>query len=323
MIIVTGGVGFIGSAFIAQLNAEGIKDIVVVDGSGFAHHEQLLGHKSFTQFIDKDQFIDLLRRDALPWTPTAIVHMGACSRTTERNAEYLRVNNIEYSKSIIQYCTQKGIRCIYASSAATYGDGSQGYSDDESQLHVHVPLNLYGESKQVCDLWAREQGLLKHVVGLKFFNVYGPNEYYKAEMASVVWKSFNTIRDTGSFSLFKSHRPDYKDGEQKRDFVYVKDCCKVMMWLLRNPSVNGIFNVGYGQARSWNDLLHAVFSAMKRTPNIQYIDMPESIRDQYQYFTEAPMDKLRAAGYTAPFFSLEDGVQDYITGHLTQPDMHW
>jgi len=323
MIIVTGGVGFIGSAFVAQLNDEGIKDIVVVDSSGLAHQDRILSHRSFTQFIDKDHFIDLLRRDALPWAPTAIVHMGACSRTTERNAEYLRVNNIEYSQSIIEYCCRKNIRCIYASSAATYGDGSNGYDDDESQLQIHTPLNLYGESKQACDLWAREQGLLKHVVGLKFFNVYGPNEYYKADMASVVWKSFNTIRDTGSFSLFKSHRPDYKDGEQKRDFVYVKDCCKVMMWLLRNASVNGIFNVGYGQARSWNDLLNAVFSAMNRAPHIQYIDMPESIRNQYQYFTEAPMGKLRAAGYTTPFYSLEDGVKDYITRHLTQPDMHW
>jgi ADP-L-glycero-D-manno-heptose 6-epimerase len=323
MIIVTGGVGFIGSAFVAQLNADGVKDIVVVDSSGLSHQERLLARRSFAQFMDKDQFIDLLRRDALPWTPSAIVHMGACSRTTERDAEYLRVNNIEYSKSIIEYCARKNIRCVYASSAATYGDGSKGYSDNEAELHVHTPLNLYGESKQACDLWAREQGLLKHVVGLKFFNVYGPNEFYKGDMASVVWKSYNTIKTTGSFSLFKSHRPDYRDGEQKRDFVYVKDCCKVMTWLLRNPSVAGIFNIGYGQARSWNDLLQAVFASMGLEPKIQYIDMPESIRDQYQYFTEAPMGKLRAAGYQEPFFSLEDGTRDYITKHLSQSDMHW
>lgn len=323
MIVVTGGVGFIGSAFIAQLNDEGIKDIIVVDRANLPHQGTVLAGKSFVEFIDKDTFIDLLRKDALPWTPTAIVHMGACSRTTERDVEYLRTNNIEYSKSIIEYSIQKDIRCIYASSAATYGDGSKGYSDDESQLHIHSPLNLYGESKQACDLWARENKLLDRVVGLKFFNVYGPNEYYKGDMASVVWKSFNAIQKTGKFSLFRSHRPDYKDGEQKRDFVYVKDCCQIMLWLLHNPTIHGIYNVGSGKARSWNDLLRAVFAAMQREAHIEYVDMPLSIRDQYQYFTEAPMNKLFAAGYTSPMSSLEDGIRDYVGGYLSQADIHW
>jgi len=323
MIVVTGGVGFIGSAFVAQLNAEGIHDVVVVDSSGLSHQAQLLANKRYVQFMDKDEFIDLLRKDALPFTASAIVHLGACSRTTERNIEYLRTNNIEYSKSIIEYSIKKNIRCVYASSAATYGDGSCGYSDNESEIHLHKPLNLYGDSKQQCDLWAREHEYTSHVVGLKFFNVYGPNEYYKADMASVVWKAFNTIRDTGSFSLFRSHRPDYKDGEQKRDFVYVKDCCRVMMWFLRNPQANGIFNVGSGKAGSWNDLVNGVFTAMGRKPQIEYIDMPESIRDQYQYFTQAPIEKLICAGYSAPMFSLEEGIKDYITQHLVKEDQHW
>jgi ADP-L-glycero-D-manno-heptose 6-epimerase len=323
MIIITGGAGFIGSAFLAKLNSEGIRDSVVVDGKNLGHREQLLSNKAYSDFIDKDEFISRLRADSLPHGITAIVHMGACSSTTERNVEYLRTNNIEYSKSIIEYSIKKNIRCIYASSAASYGDGSEGYSDNEADLDRFKPLNLYGESKHLCDLWARDHGHLAKVVGLKFFNVYGPNEYYKGDMASIAWKSFNAINQTGSFSLFKSHRPDYKDGEQKRDFVYVKDCCDVMWWLLHNPQVNGIFNVGSGKARSWNDLLRAVFSAMGKEPNIRYIDMPESIRNQYQYFTEAPMQKLKAAGYAKPFHSLEEGVRDYVTQHLIKSDKHW
>jgi ADP-L-glycero-D-manno-heptose 6-epimerase len=323
MIIVTGGAGFIGSAFVAKLNSQGVTDILVVDGKELGHRTRILSNKSYLEFIDKDEFINRVRSGALPHNVSAIVHMGACSSTTERNVEYLRVNNIEYSKSIIEYCISKNIRCIYASSAATYGDGAQGYSDDESQLERFKPLNLYGESKHLCDLWAREKGYLSKVVGLKFFNVYGPNEYYKGDMASIAWKSYNAILQTGSFSLFKSHRPDYADGEQKRDFVYVKDCCEVMWWLLQNPTVNGLFNVGSGKARSWNDLLRAVFAAMGREPKIQFIDMPESIRNQYQYFTEAPMQKLVAAGYTKPFHSLEEGVRDYITQHLMKSEIHW
>ena len=323
MIVVTGGAGFIGSAFIAKLNSMGISEIVVVDAANLPHRELILANKRYTEFVDKDDFIKLLRADSLPQGITGIVHLGACSSTTERNVEFLRSNNIEYSQSIIDYSVKKGIRCIYASSAATYGDGEHGYLDDESIIERFKPLNAYGDSKQLCDLWAKEKGYLKNVVGLKFFNVYGPNEYYKRDMASIAWKAFNMISEVGSFSLFKSHRPDYQDGEQMRDFVYVKDCCNVMWWLLQNPSVNGLYNVGSGKARSWNDLLKAIFAAMSKEPKILYIDMPESLRNQYQYFTEAPTDKLRAAGYTAPFYTLEEGVKDYIRQHLMQPDMHW
>jgi ADP-L-glycero-D-manno-heptose 6-epimerase len=323
MLIVTGATGFIGSAFIAQLNAHGITDILAVDNSSLAHHDALLGNKRIATFIDRHEFISLLRADKLPNTITAIVHLGACSSTLERNLEFLRETNIDYTKSVIEYCVTKNVRCIYASSAATYGDGAHGYRDDESIIERFTPLNAYGDSKQIVDLWAREKGYLSKVVALKFFNVYGPNEYFKGDMASIAWKAFNTITQTGSFSLFKSHRPDYKDGEQMRDFVYVKDCCKVMSWLLDNTQINGIYNVGSGRARSWNDLLKAIFSAMGREPVIKYIDMPESLRNQYQYYTEAPIEKLRAAGYTAEIASLESGVHDYITGHLMQPQMVW
>jgi ADP-L-glycero-D-manno-heptose 6-epimerase len=323
MIVITGASGFIGSAYVAKLNAQGITDIIAVDNSSLPHHEALLGNKRIATFIDRHEFISLLRADKLPTTITAIIHLGACSSTTERNLDFLRETNIDYSKSIIEYCVTKNIRCIYASSAATYGDGAHGYSDDESIIDRFKPLNAYGDSKQIVDLWAREQGYLRHVVALKFFNVYGPNEYFKGDMASIAWKAFNTISHTGSFSLFKSHRPDYRDGEQMRDFVYVKDCCKVISWLLSNTHTNGIYNVGSGRARSWNDLLKAIFSAMGREPMIRYIDMPESLRNQYQYYTEAPIEKLRAAGYTAEIASLENGVHDYITNHLMQPQMVW
>ena len=323
MIIVTGGAGFIGSAFVAKLNEQGINDIMVVDEPNSNARAKNLANKRFSQFVGKQEFIESVRANKLPKAVSAIVHLGACSSTTEKNLEYLRENNFEYSKSLSEYCLAHGIRYIYASSAATYGDGSNGYADDVSLLNSLRPLNPYGDSKQMMDLWARDQGLLDQVVGLKFFNVYGPNEYYKGSMASIAWKSFNTIKDTGSFSLFKSHRTDYKDGEQMRDFVYVKDCCDIMWWLLNNPSVNGLFNVGSGKARSWNDLLKAVFSAMNVPVKISYIDMPLDLRDQYQYFTEAPMGKLRSAGYTAPLHTLEEGVTDYVRNYLVKPDQHW
>ncbi len=323
MIIVTGGAGFIGSAFVAKLNAQGINDIIIVDDPNSNARAQNLAHKKFSQYISKSDFIESVKKSSVPSGVRAIVHMGACSSTTERDLEYLRANNFEYSKTLAEYCLAHNIRYIYASSAATYGNGNEGYDDDVSRIDELKPLNPYGNSKQMMDLWARDKGILAQVVGLKFFNVYGPNEYYKGHMASVAWKAFNTINETGSFSLFKSHRPDYKDGEQKRDFVYVKDCCDIMWWLLSNPAVNGLFNVGSGKARSWNDLLKALFTAMGKPVQITYIDMPLDLRDQYQYFTEAPMAKLKAAGYTAPLHTLEEGVRDYVTNHLMKSDQHW
>jgi ADP-L-glycero-D-manno-heptose 6-epimerase len=323
MIVVTGGAGFIGSAFIAKLNLEGIKDIVVVDEEGSVARKHNLEGKSFLHFTDKGAFLEQVLTRKLPKSLSAIIHMGACSSTTETNVEYLRKNNFEYTKSLAEYCLSSGIRFIYASSAATYGDGGQGYADDVSKLGILRPLNQYGISKHTFDVWARDHGHLDKIAGLKFFNVYGPNEYYKGDMASVAWKSFNAIQATGQFSLFRSHRPDFKDGEQKRDFVYVKDCCEIMWWLLNQPTVNGLFNVGSGTARSWNDLLAAVFSAMKNPWNVNYVDMPTQLRNQYQYFTEAPMGKLRAAGYNGRIHSLEEGVTDYVSNYLLPPLKHW
>jgi ADP-L-glycero-D-manno-heptose 6-epimerase len=323
MIVVTGGAGFIGSAFIAKLNAEGVTDIVVVDEANSSLREKNLAHKSFSRFMSKEDFLAHVRAETLPSSITAIVHMGACSSTTEQNIEYLRANNFEYTKSLALYSVNRGIRFVYASSAATYGAGDHGYGDDMLTLDQLRPLNPYGDSKHNFDLWARDNHLSNSIVGLKFFNVYGPNEYYKGSMASVAYKAFNTIQDTGSFSLFKSNHPNYKDGEQMRDFVYVKDCCEVMWWLLQHPHVNGLFNIGSGKARSWNDLLSAVFAALEKPARITYIDMPESIKNQYQNFTEAPMAKLRAAGYTKPFYTLEEGVTDYVKNYLLKSDKHW
>ncbi len=323
MIVVTGGAGFIGSAFVAKLNQEGISEILVVDEEGSPARKHNLDGKKCSQFLDKGSFLNQVLTRKLPKGVTAIVHMGACSSTTETNVEYLRQNNLEYTKALAECCMESGIRFVYASSAATYGGGEQGYNDDVSKLDSLKPLNQYGTSKHLFDIWARDHGHLGRIAGLKFFNVYGPNEYYKGDMSSVVWKSFNTIEKTGSFSLFRSHRPDYKDGEQKRDFVYVKDCCEIMWWLLKTPGVNGLFNVGSGKARSWNDLLAAVFSSMGKPWNISYIDMPPQLRSQYQYFTEAPMGKIRAAGFAGKIHSLEEGVTDYVTSYLTPPLKHW
>ena len=323
MIIVTGGAGFIGSAFIAKLNQEGIKDILVVDEALSPARKYNLKERTFLEFVDKGSFLERLSSGQLPQGIEAIVHMGACSSTTETNVEYLKHNNYEYTKTLAEYSLSKGIRFIYASSAATYGDGSQGYADDDAKLDTLKPLNQYGISKHNFDLWAHGNGVLSQITGLKFFNVYGPNEYYKDEMASVAWKAFNAIQATGSFSLFRSHRPDYQNGEQKRDFVYVKDCCSVMWWLLQHPETNGLFNLGSGHARSWNDLLSVLFSAMKKPWNVSYIDMPLQLRDQYQYFTEAPISKLRSAGYTADIHTLEDGITDYVTSFLLPPLRHW
>jgi ADP-L-glycero-D-manno-heptose 6-epimerase len=322
MIIVTGGAGFIGSAFVALLNSRGVSNIVVVDEIGTSERWKNLVGKSIADFINKDAFLHLITSQTLPFIPTAIVHLGACSSTTERDVDYLLRNNYSYSKALAEFCLAKNIRFIYASSAATYGDGSAGYSDDENTLESLRPLNAYGYSKHLFDLWAKRSGALQSIVGLKFFNVYGPNEYYKGEMASVVYKAFQTIKSTGTFSLFKSYHPDYRDGEQKRDFVYVKDCTEVLWWLLKNPHVNGIYNLGSGRARTWNDLVHAIYKSVGLPPRISYIEMPEALRTQYQYFTEAPMAKLLSSGYSTAPRTLEDGIHDYVVQHLAATNAH-
>ncbi len=322
MIVVTGGAGFIGSAFVWKLNSEGIEDIVVVDRLGTSDKWKNLVNRRFVEYIHKDDFLKMVYADQVPFTVRAVVHMGACSSTTEKDADYLWTNNYLYSCRLADWAIRNGIRFLYASSAATYGDGSLGFSDDDETTVLLRPINMYGYSKQVFDLWALKRGADRHMAGLKFFNVFGPNEYHKGDMTSVVFKAFHQIRATGKVRLFKSYRPEYPDGGQMRDFVYVKDCAEAMWWLLNHREANGIFNLGSGKARTWNDLMAAVFRAMDRPPAIDYIDMPPGLNEQYQYFTEAKTDRLAGTGCPVPSTSLEDAVQDYVANHLAQRDPH-
>ena len=313
MIIVTGAAGFIGSCMVSRLNREGISDIIAVDVLRENDKWMNLRHLSFNDYLDRDQLLNWLKNAK---NIEAIVHIGACSTTTERDTSYLMENNYRYTLRLAEYAISKKIRFIYASSAATYGAGEKGYDDDEGKLHELLPLNMYGYSKQLFDLKARREGWLSQIAGLKFFNVYGPNEYQKGDMASVVFKAFNQIKETGQVKLFKSHRDDFEDGQQLRDFVYVKDALDVIWFLLESRKVNGLFNVGSGKARSFKDLVGATFKAMNKQVNIEYIDMPQAIRDRYQYFTEANIAKLKKSGFNQPTTSLEDGITDYVQNYL-------
>ena len=253
----------------------------------------------------------------MPGNIKALVHMGACSSTTLTDADYYIKNNYEYSKKIAAWALANKASFLYASSAATYGDGTSGYSDLEEKMNDFTPLNMYGYSKHLFDLWARNNGLLNKMTGLKFFNVFGPNEYHKGDMRSVICKTFPQVRDQGRIRLFKSYHEGYADGEQKRDFIYIKDAVEVMYYFLCNPGKTGIYNLGTSQARSWNDLARSVFKAVDKKPVIEYVDMPETLKAKYQYFTEADMDKLRQAGCSFEFSSLEDSVKDYA-GYLDE-----
>jgi ADP-L-glycero-D-manno-heptose 6-epimerase len=322
MIVVTGGAGFVGSAFIWKLNQEGIDDIVVVDRLGESDKWKNLVNLRFRDYLHKDDFLRMICADEVPFKVRAVIHMGACSSTTERNADYLWTNNYLYSCRIAEWAMRHQVRLIYASTAATYGDGARGFSDEDARTPELRPINMYGYSKQLFDLWVLKGGLEKQITGIKFFNVFGPNEYHKGEMRSVVHKAFGQITQTGRVMLFKSSRPEYPDGGQMRDFIYIKNCVDVLWWLLEHAEVNGIFNLGAGQARSWNDLIHAVFVAMKLETNIAYIDMPPGLESQYQYFTEASMGKLKSTGCPVAFHTLEDAVRDYVVNHLQQKDPH-
>ncbi len=316
MIVITGGAGFIGSAMVWELNRRGYTDIVVVDNLATTTKWRNLVGLSYTRYVHKDEFLTRLASLAQDGPVEAVIHMGACSSTTEADCDYLMRNNLEYSKAMFRLAREHGARFIYASSAATYGDGGQGFDDADEVMPTLRPLNMYGYSKHLFDLWLARKNALDQVAGLKFFNVFGPNEYHKDDMKSVICKAFSQISDTGRLKLFRSYRPDYADGEQRRDFVYIKDCVRVMDWLLKHPDVGGIFNVGTGQARTWNDLARAVFAAMGREPQIDYVDMPETIRDKYQYYTCADLTKLAGRGCDAAFRPLEDGVTDYVQNYL-------
>ena len=316
MIIVTGGAGFLGSAIIAALNKRGIRDILVVDELGCDRKWMNLRNLSFADYFEKDDFLRMVLEGRIPPGIEVVFHMGACSSTTETDASYLVKNNYEYTKTLAQWTQAEKIRFIYASSAATYGDGSKGFSDDEDKIDQFQPLNMYGCSKQLFDLWAKSAGLLGKIVGLKYFNVFGPNEYHKGDMRSFILKGFGQVTDKGKVGLFKSYDPKYTDGEYVRDFIYVKDAVEMTLFFLDNPKIGGLFNIGTGNARSWNDMVKAVFAAMGKKPNIEYIEMPESIRNQYQYFTKADITKLRNAGYDKEVTPLENAIQDYVQNYL-------
>ncbi|HNZ10691.1 MAG TPA: ADP-glyceromanno-heptose 6-epimerase [Smithellaceae bacterium] len=322
MIIVTGGAGFIGSAFVWKLNREGIEDIIIVDRLGSTDKWKNLVNLRYADYLHRDAFLKMATEDAVPFKADALIHMGACSSTTERDADFLWTNNFSYTRTMSAWAMKQSIRFIYASSAATYGNGSQGFSDDHAKIPGLKPINMYGYSKQVFDVWSLKHKQENKMAGIKFFNVFGPNEYHKGDMTSVIFKAFHQIRQTGKVRLFKSYLPEYGDGGQMRDFVYVKDCVDAMWWLLQNPAANGIFNLGTGKARTWNDLIHAVFAAMNIKPNIEYIEMPEGLRNQYQYFTQAEMGKLKTAGCPVNFSPLEDSVRDYVVNYLQQADPH-
>jgi len=313
MIIVTGAAGMIGSAIVWALNQRGEDRILAVDLLGTDERWQNLSQLRFLDYLERDRFLELVLAEALPAEVRAIFHLGACSDTTERDASYLVRNNFEYTKALAAYSLRRGLRFIYASSAATYGDGSSGCLDREEALPRLRPLNMYGYSKHLFDLWAWRQGLLAQIAGLKYFNVFGPNEYHKGDMRSVVLKSFEQVRRDGCIRLFRSYRPDYADGEQQRDFLYVKDAAAMSLHFLEQPELGGLYNIGSGRARSWNDLARAIFTALGLPARIEYIDMPVPLRDRYQYFTEACLDKLRGSGYTAPVTPLEEAVADYIS----------
>jgi len=314
MIILTGGAGFIGSCFLWKLNEAGIDDIIVVDHLDDSEKWKNLIGKRFRDYVQKDDFLRMVEEHKLP-KPACVIHMGACSSTTLTDADYYIKNNYEYSKILAEWTLAQKAPFLYASSAATYGDGGFGYSDSDENTRCLRPLNMYGYSKHLFDLWVLNNGLERKVTGLKFFNVFGPNEYHKEDMRSVICKAFPRIRDEGRISLFKSYREDYADGEQKRDFIYVKDAVEVMYYFFCNPKKTGIFNLGAGQARSWNDIARAMFAPVEKKPVIEYIDMPETLREKYQYFTQADMSKLREAGCEFKFRVLENAVRDYV-GYL-------
>ncbi len=317
-LVVTGGAGLIGSALIWGLNNRNIENIWLVDSQESNDEKNKnLAPLSFSRHLSPEDFRKLVRENSDELSSiSTIFHLGACSSTTETNEAYLDDNNLGYTRELCEWSLEHGVRFVYASSASTYGDGSLGMDDQDLDLAKFQSLNLYGWSKHKFDLLAKKNQWLEHIVGLKYFNVYGPNEEHKGDMRSVVSKAYEQIASTGEMTLFKSYHPDYGDGEQMRDFLYVKDAVLMTIWLAESTRANGLFNLGNGQARTWLDLGHSIFSALGTDSNIRFIEMPEILRDKYQYFTEAKIDKLRHAGYTNELFALEDAVKDYVTQYL-------
>jgi ADP-L-glycero-D-manno-heptose 6-epimerase len=317
MIIVTGAAGFIGSCMVNKLNNKGIRDIVVVDDFSNQAKNNNIEHKAISERVHRDDFYLWLEHHHKH--VDYVIHLGARTDTTEFDKNIFDHLNLKYTEMVWSSCVKHGLSLIYASSAATYGMGEHGYSDDHALVQRLKPLNPYGDSKNEFDRWALAQNTHPiRWIGLKFFNVYGPNEYHKGRMASVVFHAFNQIKKSGKVKLFRSHRPDFADGMQLRDFIYVKDVVDVIYFLMHNKQENGLYNLGTGQARAFLHLAEATFAALGKPANIEYIDTPFDIRDKYQYFTEAPMNKLRQAGYKLPFYSLEAGVEEYVQAYLEE-----
>lgn len=315
MIAITGAAGFIASCLVSRLNKAGFQHLVLVDDFADERKSANLLHKKYELKIHRDQFVNWLQQH--PGKVKAVFHLGARTDTTEMNYEVHRKLNLEYSKDLWEVCTEQQIPLVYASSAATYGNGEYGYKDDNELSEQLQPLNPYGRSKNEFDIWALQQKKKPPFwAGVKFFNVYGPNEYHKDRMASVIFHAYRQIRETGTVTLFRSHNPQYKDGGQLRDFIYVEDILNLITWLMDHKPENGLYNAGTGKARTFLDLVKAIYNTLGITENIQFRDTPEDIRDKYQYFTEADMDKIKKAGYSHSFYSLEDGVADYVQNYL-------
>ena len=317
-LLVTGGAGFIGSALIWELNRRGYTDIIVTDFLGSDEKWRNLTPLKFTDYVEAGTFRSTLNSNPTAYGKfSAIFHLGACSATTERNAAYLVDNNFNVTKELASWSLTHGARFIYASSAATYGDGSQGMDDKNPDIESYRPLNMYGYSKQMFDVYAKRNSWLNQIVGLKYFNIFGPNEYHKADMRSVVHKAFQQISTTNRVQLFKSYHPNYKDGEQERDFLYVKDAVKMTLHFAdKGLGKSGLYNIGSGEANTWLTLTHAIFAALGKRPQVDFIDMPEILKEKYQYFTQADTSKLKSSGYTESATPLAEAVKDYVQNYL-------
>jgi len=325
MLAITGASGFLGSALVWRLNCLGRTDLLLVDVAKdwkLGPQAQNLTRLHFTQYMPAADFLRAAERDRLPKL-SGIVHLGGCSSTTAADLKQLLEQNFDTSRVLARWALKHQARFLYASSAATYGDGSQGFSDDPNLLGHLRPQSRYAQSKHLFDLWAQQHGVLNRLTGLKFFNVFGPQEYHKGPQASWLWQAFQQVRATGSVKLFKSTNPDYRDGEQKRDFLYVKDCVETIAWLLEHPSVTGLYNVGTGTARSFHDVARALFAALNLPAQIDYIDPPAAVHGQYQFFTEAKMERLLAAGCPAPAWTLEAAVTDYVKNYLLADELYF
>ena len=316
LIIITGGAGFIGSCVVRVLNDNGFDNLLIVDNIAATDKWKNIRNKRYLSYINRAVFLSHLQNGDFN-ACRAIIHMGACSSTTQTDFDYLWMNNVEYTKELWKYCSLHGIPFIYASSAATYGDGKNGFSDNTALIPSLMPLNAYGYSKQVFDIWSlKEDKCPAQHVGLKFFNVYGPNEYCKGNMASMVFHGYRQIKETGKIRLFRSCNDKYADGEQERDFVYVKDVCDVIMFFIDHPEYSGIYNVGTGRAQTFRELAESTFKALGLESNIEYIDMPENLKRNYQYHTQADISSLRSIGYLKDFHDLSSGVKDYVCEYL-------